>query len=383
MIEQKILIQLSDDPFDTKVYKVAVPYGVKLMKGKTYTLESLEFLKQYISHESSIDHPSVLKNNDTVNGSVESIVEKSGVPTEALINVNQKYTLSCSLLSEPKEIVNQLKEGMNLSVKVKTVQGGRMVASIGDAIHEVKVKELLSSIGDKSVAFTCKVEELIHGGYWVNIGGIKCFMPGSLAGLNKLYDFEMILGKELIVMPVTFSKEKNTIVVSHREYLRTLIPDSVDNLKETIKTEREGFVTGCTDFGIFVEFDSCLTGLIPSSELNEETLRRFNSKEIKPGNNITFWVKEIISSNKIILSQSGPVIDLWDGVSEKYKPMMVVEGKVTKITNYGIFVELEKGVSGLIHKSKIKDITFNRGDSVNVKITSVNESERKITMSII
>jgi ribosomal protein S1 len=339
MIEQEILIQLSDDPFDTKIYKVAIPHDVKLMKGKTYTLESLEFLKQYFSHESSIDHPSVLRNSDTVNGSVESIIEKAGVPTEALINVNQKYTLSCSLLSEPKEIVNQLKEGMNLSVKVKTVQGGRMVASIGDAIHEVKVKELLSSIGDKSVAFTCKVEELIHGGYWVNIGGIKCFMPGSLAGLNKLYDFEMILGKELIVMAVTFSKEKNTIVVSHREYLRTLIPDAVDNLKETIKIEREGFVTGCTDFGIFVEFDSCLTGLIPSSELNEETFKRFNSKEIKAGNSIKFWVKEIISSNKIILSQSGPIVDLWDGISEKYKPMMIVEGKVSKVTNYGIFVE--------------------------------------------
>lgn len=382
MIEQEILVQLSDDPFDTKIYKVAVPNDLKILKGKTYTLESLEFLKQYIAHESSASHPTNLNNNDTVSGKIESIIERNNVPAEALINVNQKYTISCSLLSEPKEIVNQLVEGMQLDVKVKTFKGGKMVASIGDAIHEVKIKELLSSIGSKTTAFKAKVEELIHGGYWVNISGVKCFMPGSLAGLNKLYDFEMILGKEIIVMPVTFSKEKNTIVVSHREYLRTLIPNAIDNLKETVKSERKGFVTGATDFGIFVEFDECLTGLIPSSELNEKTLKAFNSREIKPGDHISFWAKEIMSNTKIILSQQGPIVDAWDSVSDKYKPMMITKGTVSKITNYGIFVELEKGISGLIHKSKIKDIEFNKGDIINVKITGVNESERKITMTL-
>lgn len=381
MIEQEILIQLSDDPFDTKIYKVAVPSDVKILKGKRYTLESLEFFKQYFAHESSAFHPGTLNNNDTVNGKIESIVKKEGVPTEALINVNQKYTVSCSLLSEPKEIINQLEEGMTLDVKVKTKRG-RMVASIGDAIHEVKVNELLSSIGNKTVAFTCKVEELIHGGYWVNISGVKCFMPGSLAGLNKLYDFEMIVGKELIVMPVTFSKEKNTIVVSHREYLKTLVPNAVETLKETIKTKRLGFVTGSTDFGVFAEFDNCLTGLVPTSELDDITLSKFNKKEIKPGDKIEFWCKEIISNSKIILSQSGPIIDAWDEASEKYKPMMVVDGRISKITNYGIFVELEKGISGLIHKSKMKDFTFNRGDIISVKITGVNTSERKVTMSL-
>jgi hypothetical protein len=121
MIEQEILVQLSDDPFDTKIYKVAVPNDLKILKGKTYTLESLEFLKQYIAHESSASHPTNLNNNDTVSGKIESIIERNNVPAEALINVNQKYTISCSLLSEPKEIVNQLVEGMQLDVKVKTL----------------------------------------------------------------------------------------------------------------------------------------------------------------------------------------------------------------------------------------------------------------------
>ena len=381
MIEQEILIQLSDDPFDTKLVKVAVPNDVKFFKGKAYTLESLEFLKQYFAHESSATQPLPLNNNDMVTGTVETIKQTEGTPVEALINVNSKYTISCSLLSEPKEIVNQLSEGMEIDVKVKSI-GGRLMASIGDAIHESRLKELYSAIGDKNTAFRCKVDELIHGGYWVNISGIKCFMPGSLAGLNKLYDFDMILGKELIVMPVTYSREKQTIVVSHREYLKTLVPETVETLKETIKDKRSGFVTGCTDFGIFVEFDTCLTGLIPLSELDSSTQSKFNSREIKPGDVLEFWTKELISNTKIILSQKGPIIDAWDNINEKYKPMMITQGKVSKIAGYGVFVELEKGVSGLIHKSKMKDITFNRGDVINVKITGVNESERKITMTL-
>lgn len=103
---------------------------------------------------------------------------------------------------------------------------------------------------------------------------------------------------------------------------------------------------------------------------------------IKPGDPIQFWTKEIISDKKIILSQLGPKIDLWDGIDEKYKPMMITEGKVTKVTSYGAFVELEKGISGLIHKSKLKEANLTKGDIINIKIGSVNVSDRKITMNM-
>ena len=184
-------------------------------------------------------------------------------------------------------------------------------------------------------------------------------------------------------MPITFSKEKDTVVVSHREYLRTMIPSAIENLNETIKEERKGFVTGTTKFGVFAEFDECLTGLIPKAELTEELQELLNKGEIKPGDEISFWTKEIISNKKIILSQLGPKIDLWDGADEKYKPMMITKGKVTKLTSYGAFVELEKGISGLVHKSKLKDRDLSKGDIIDVKIGSVNTKDRKITMNLV
>jgi len=379
MTEQEITIQLSDDPFDTKVVKVQVPEGTKLMCNEAYAAEALSLYGITIPQaqktkliEDNIDY--------TTKGEV-SFISKNR--ERALIDIESKFTAYCTLTKEPEYIVNQLEVGMEIDVKIKTnKQNGDVIASISDAIKEVKLKEIKEAIGNPAVGFTAKVKELIHGGYWVDIAGIKCFMPGSLAGLNKLHDFNAIVGKDIIVMPITFSREKDTIVVSHREYLRTMIPLTIEKLNETIKEPRIGFVTGTTKFGVFAEFDECLTGLIPKAELSEEMQKSLDDRNIKPGDEITFWAKEVISDRKIILSQLGPKIDLWDGVDDKYKPMMITEGKVTKITSYGAFVELEKGISGLIHKSKLKGADLSKGDTINVKIGSVNVSDRKITMNI-
>ncbi len=379
MTEQEITIQLSDDPFDTKKIKVQVPEGTKLMANEAYAADALSM---YNLHDSTLQKTQLIEDNIayTTRGEV-SFISKDR--ERALIDIQSKYTAYCTLSKEPDYIVEQLEVGMEIDIKIKTnPKTGDVIASISDAIKEVKLREIKEAIGNSTIGFTAKVKELIHGGYWVDVAGIKCFMPGSLAGLNKLHNFEAILGKEIIVMPITFSKDKDTVVVSHREYLRTMIPSTIEKLSETIKESRVGFVTGTTKFGVFAEFDECLTGLIPKAELSEEYQKALDDRSIKPGDEITFWAKEVISDRKIILSQLGPKIDLWDGVDEKYKPMMITEGKVTKITSYGAFVELEKGISGLIHKSKLKGADLSKGDTLNVKIGSVNVSDRKITMNI-
>jgi len=378
MIEQEITVQLSDDPFDTKKIKVQVPQGVKLISNEAYAADALAM---YGLTDASLSKAQLTENQTayTTRGEISFISEDK---TRALIDIQSKHTAYCILTKEPEYIVEQLTVGMEIDVKIKTSKNGDVLASISDALMEVKMKEIKEAIGNDSIGFTGKVKELIHGGYWVDVAGIKCFMPGSLGGLNKLHDFNLLVGKEVVVMPITFSREKDTIVVSHRKYLRTMIPSTIEKLKETIKDKRTGFVTGTTKFGVFAEFDDCLTGLIPKAELSEEDVKSLEAQSIKPGDSISFWTKEIISDRKIILSQLGPKIDIWDGIDEKYKPMMITEGKVTKLTAYGAFVELEKGISGLVHKSKLKNREIAKGDKINVKIGSVNVRDRKITMNI-
>ena len=382
MLEQEITIQTGEDPFETKTIKVKVPKGEKILCTEPYVAELAEIYAKYdTAAEASAKSE---KHSDyIVQGEVVHIKYENDKAVEALVDISRKFTAVCYLTKEPDHIVEQLKKGTLVDVKVRQGTGGMFVASISDALDEVKAKEIMEAIGNKSIGFTARVKELIHGGYWVDVGGIICFMPGSLGGVNKLHDFNVLVGKEIVVMPITYSREKDTIVVSHREYLRTLIPSAVENLKEDIKQKVTGFVTGATKFGVFAEFNQCLTGLIPKAELDEATQELFNNKDIKPGDPIEFWTKEIISERKIILSQKGPKVDLWDGAQEKYKPMMVTDGKITKLTKYGAFVELEKGISGLIHKTKLKDVEVAKGDTIKVKIQSVNASDRKITMNLV
>ena len=140
-----------------------------------------------------------------------------------------------------------------------------------------------------------------NGGYMVNIQGIDCFMPGSLAGINKLHDFSSIIGTEIYVVPVSFSPDRGTLVVSHRKYLQALIPNEIENIKANQGAEITGNVTGTAKYGIFVEFNGCLTGMIHNNDLDEETLIKFKARQIQPGDEITFIVKDIISDTKITL----------------------------------------------------------------------------------
>lgn len=382
MIEQEIFMRMGNNPFETKKVKVQVPKGTKILSTESNVLELLSIygLSNDVGDNS---RKSESKEDFITQGEVIFIAKDNhNNKINALIEIGAKHTALCSLLKEPSHIVENVEVGTIVDVKIKTSSRGLITASISDAIEEVKLNEIMKSIGDKSVAFNGTVVELINGGYWVELSGIKCFMPGSLAGLNKLWDFESLVGSELIVMPLSYSKEKQTIIVSHREYLNRLIPNAIENLSENMKSHITGFVTGTTKFGIFAEFNQCLTGIISSTELDDDTLVKLESGKIKPGDSISFWPKEIISNKKILLTQKGSVDNPWDNVKTVYKPMMTTVGTVTKITNYGAFVEIEKGISGLIHKTRFNDAILNKGDIINVKIHSINTEDKKIVMTL-
>ena len=381
MIEQEVTIQKSDDPFDTETITVQLPKGVKLMSNEPYAIEMLDMYG--IIHDYEKDKRVHNGEEHLTKGKVVHISKNGdGTLKEVLVDVGSKYTAYINIAKEPQEIQDAISLGLNIDVKVKPKKNGEVVASISEAIEEAKRQEILESINNKSVAFTATVKELIHGGYWVDISGIQTFMPGSLAGMNKLHDFESLVGKSIIVMPITYSREKETIVVSCREYLQTKVPQAIDDLRENVRERIIGFVTGTTAFGVFAEFNECLTGLIPKGEL-VNSLPDFNERNIKAGHNIEFWVKDIINNKKIILTQTGPPIDPWDTAAEKYPPMTEATGKVTKITNYGAFVQLEKGISGLIHKTQLKGVEITKGDIVNVRIKGVNVIEKKVSMALV
>ena len=169
-----------------------------------------------------------------------------------------------------------------------------------------------------------------------------------------MHDFSSVLNSEIYVVPVSYSKERGSLVVSHRAYLKTLIPDAIENIKETQGEDIVGTVTGSAKYGVFCEFNKCLTGMIHVNDLNGDSLVRHKNQEIRPGEEITFKVKDIISNTKITLTQLDNIPENpWKDIDEKYKVPSIVDARVKTCKDYGLFVEIERGVVGLLHVSEI------------------------------
>jgi small subunit ribosomal protein S1 len=211
--------------------------------------------------------------------------------------------------------------------------------------------------------------EIVHDG--VTFAG---FMPNTLAGINKLYDPESIVGKNLEVMIESYSKDEGTYIVSRRKYLKTLIPDAISKL--TTGEVYKGNVTGTTPFGIFVEFNDCLTGMIHKANVNPDWQERLT--EVKPGFEIDFYVKEIIK-DKIILTQILRET-LWDTI----KNGQLLDGRIKDVKQFGVLVSLDEETMGLIHTSEVEKIgkKFQSGQDVKVKVLAVDRQNRKIFLTI-
>lgn len=288
--------------------------------------------------------------------------------------------------SKESEEVRQLLPGQETAVLI-TETKGTLTGSITGGVKHKTTMDLVEGIEEGNTAWIGTVKNMIeNGGYIVNVQGIDCFMPGSLAGINKLADFSSIIGQEIYVVPVSYSSDRGTIVVSHRKYLQALIPNAIQALKDNMGVEKTGLVTGSAKYGVFVEFDKCLTGMIHSNELDENTLSKFKARDIKPGDEITFFVKDIISNTKITLTQKESTsVNPWINIGSRYQIPSIVTAKVKTAKEYGLFVNIEEGVTGLLHISELPDNTlddYSSGDDIDVQITRIDEDSMKVFLKL-
>jgi small subunit ribosomal protein S1 len=306
----------------------------------------------------------------------------------AIVDIGWREDAMIDLRKEDPEFVRYIQPGFPVEVIIEKIGNYRgsssknIIASYSKNILAKKKEELFESIGEP-VAYLGKVTELIHGGYFVDISGVQCFMPGSLGGMNKLVNFEDLIGKSFYVMVINYSKEKDYLVVSHREYLKTLVPEEISKLQMGV--QYEGFITGTSKHGVFVEFNGCLTGLISRADILPEKLDDFDNRRVKAGSSINFYVKEIIDNDKIVLSEKPIVIEpsAWDDIEERYKVPSQVTGKIKKIVQYGAFIELEPKIVGLLHKSHLnEDFELEVGQEIEVKITRIDKESKKVDFTI-
>jgi ribosomal protein S1 len=221
------------------------------------------------------------------------------------------------------------------------------------------------------------------GGYIVDLSGVKCFLPGSLAAANKITDFESYIGKEIPVMIEGYVEAKDIFIVSYKKYLNKIMDSKIRELDLTKKYK--GYVTGTSDFGVFVEWDSVYTGLIHKTEFQDD----LSIRTLNPGTEIEFYVKEIKENNRLTLTLDRPLErnvtiqnlenQIQDGTVESYEAIIKHKRK------NGALVEIPSlGLMALIPQEKLgkKSNGIKSGEAVTVIPIEVDIVSGKIYVQL-
>lgn len=365
---------------------VKTPSNVKIYSREPYAQELFDLMHQFQLGLTEVFNV-VIGENHT--GTVYSVDQEW-----ASIDIGHREMVYIDMSRESQVSKNKLIPGEKIDVEIVADRGsnsrGFIVGSVEAGIKAAALKEMLKSAEEGNTAYIGTVTGMIpNGGYFVNVQGIDCFMPGSLAGINKLANFESVLNTQMYVVPMSYSPERGTVIVSHRKYLQALIPGKVEELKNTMGETKTGNVTGSAKYGVFVEFDGCLTGMIHANDLNVEFAKKHKSREINPGDEITFMVKEIITDEKITLTQLEYVetVDPWKDIATKYKSFPVeVKGTIKSVKDYGVFVDIGDGIVGLLHVSELPEgveiTSISKNDNITVQVIRIEADTRKVFLKL-
>ncbi len=236
-----------------------------------------------------------------------------------------------------------------------------------------------------------KIIKRVKGGLVVDLGVIQAFLPGSQADVQPIKNFDDLIGKEFDFQIVKVDEMRKNLVVSRKAILEESLNEKRQELmaKIEIGAELEGIVKNITDFGAFVDLGG-VDGLI---HITDFSWGRINhpSEIVEIGQNINVQVIDFNKeTSRISLGLKQLVENPWQTIPEKFKAGDVVQGKIVSIMNYGIFIELEKGIEGLIHISEVswtKNVqnlqdSYKVGESLESKVLFVDSGEQKISLGI-
>lgn len=178
-------------------------------------------------------------------------------------------------------------------------------ASLWDGFVEKVRNNMRAQIGKDTEAYIAHIDSANGGGYMVTVSGcVNAFMPGSMAAINRVTDFESLIGKDVEVMIEKYDP-KSGFIVSRKKYLKTIIPIKMKLLESDLKKDPnkmfKGTVTGSTPFGIFVELDDVLTGMIHRTLISDELYEKFVNNENLVGTEVNVYVHSM-ENGRLILS---------------------------------------------------------------------------------
>ncbi|HYW34505.1 MAG TPA: 30S ribosomal protein S1 [Balneolaceae bacterium] len=359
-----------------------------------YSYDQLEQASEDYTDEEYHSYASMYE--DTLN----EINEKE-IVTGRVVSVDEDYVIvDIGFKSEgivqtnefPDEVVENLVPGDEVEVFLDQVedQEGQLILSRrkADILH---AWETIRRSYENNEIVEGYIKRRIKGGMVVDIMGIEAFLPGSQIDVRPVRDFDAYVGRTMEFQVVKLNMNVENVVVSHRALIESDLEEQRQEILSTIEEGQvlEGIVKNITDFGVFIDLGG-VDGLLHITDLSWGRVDH-PSEIVSLDQRMNVAVIDFDDETKRVslgLKQLQP--QPWDDIDIKYPEGMKVQGRVVSIADYGAFIELEKGVEGLIHISEMSwtqhikhpSQLVNKDDIIECVVLNVNEPERKISLGV-
>ncbi|NIA22935.1 MAG: 30S ribosomal protein S1 [Proteobacteria bacterium] len=288
--------------------------------------------------------------------------------------------------------IEKWKPGDTVDIFIESLESedGLVLLSKKKADFE-KVWDKIKESYDNNSDVEGKIRKRVKGGMIVNVLGVEAFLPGSQIDLHPVRDLDGLIGKTMEFRIIKLNFKRRNIVISHR----IILEDQISKKKEELLKEleigqvREGVVKNITDFGAFIDLGG-IDGLLHITDISWGRIN-YPSEMFSVGDKIKIKIIGIDEEkNRVSLGMKQLYQHPWTNIDEKYPIGKKVKGTVTSITNYGAFVELEKGVEGLIHISEMSwtehikhpSQLLSVGDEVEAIVLNIDKENEKISLGL-
>ncbi len=284
----------------------------------------------------------------------------------------------------------KLGEEIEVFVEKAEDKEGRVVLSRRRA-EQLRVWERIQQLYEKQETVQVTITRRVKGGFVVDLMGMEAFLPGSQVDIRPVRDFDAWLGKTIEVRVVKLNQPGENVVVSRKVLLEDQIAEQRQRILNQLERGLvlEGTVKAITDFGVFVDLGG-VDGLVHITDLSWGRVNH-PSEIVSLDQTVKVVVLDFDEEKKRIslgIKQLTP--HPWETIGDKYQPGTIVRGKVVSITDYGAFVEIEKGIEGLIHISEMSwtqhikhpSQVLSLGQMVEAMVLSIDKEERKLALGL-
>ncbi len=314
-------------------------------------------------------------------------------PDEIALNIGYKsdgiMTRSDYSADNTVDLTTVVNVGDEIECKVKKVNDGegQVVLSHREALASKASEELKDAFENQTV-LTGKVVQVVKGGLNVEVNGARVFIPAYLVSDTFERDLTKYQGQDIQFVITEFNPMKRRVIGDRKQLMAATKKEQHDKLFSELQVGdvRTGVVKNLTDFGAFIDLGGA-DGLLHISEMSWGRIE--NPKKLfKSGQEVKVLVKEI-NGERIALTRKFPDENPWKDAETKFAVGTVVSGKVARMTDFGAFVELEKGIDALLHVSQISRDHVNKpsdvlevGQEIEAKIVDLDVDSHKISLSM-